>query len=89
MTRKRAVKVIERIRELGLTNKEVALAAGVDERSVYRWLSYEREPRLRFDQVACVCSLLKWSVQELAEAYYPVVDGAPVADESPGGSPPK
>lgn len=70
------MKVIERIRELGLTNRDVAKAAGVDERSVYRWLSYEREPKLTFSQVAGLCALLKWSVQELAEAYNSTVSEA-------------
>ncbi|MBD2107411.1 helix-turn-helix transcriptional regulator [Nodosilinea sp. FACHB-13] len=71
MSQERAVKVIERIRELGLTNKAVADAVGVGERSVYRWFSYEREPRLNFHQVAALCTVLNWSVQQLAEAYHP------------------
>lgn len=67
----KAVKVIERIRELGLTNKQVADAVGVAERSVYRWLSGENEPQLTFVQMANFCSLLQWTVRELAEAFYP------------------
>lgn len=68
---KKAVKVIERIKELGLTNREVADAVGVAERSVYRWLSGENEPQLSFVQVANFCSLLRWTIQDLAEAFYP------------------
>ncbi|MFQ4134811.1 helix-turn-helix transcriptional regulator [Nodosilinea sp. PGN35] len=71
MSQERAVKVIERIRELGLTNRAVADAIGVQERAVYRWFNYEREPRLSFDQVAALCTLLGWTVQQLAEAYHP------------------
>lgn len=71
MSQERAVKVIERIKELGLTKKAVAEAAGVGERSVYRWFNYDREPRLSFEQVAALCTLLRWTVQQLAEAYHP------------------
>ena len=71
MSQERAVKVIERIKELGLTNKAVADAVGVGERSVYRWWSYEREPKLTFSQVAKLCLLLDWTAQQLAEAYHP------------------
>ncbi|PZV07479.1 MAG: hypothetical protein DCF21_21685 [Leptolyngbya sp.] len=69
MSQERAVKVIDRIRELGLTNKAVANAVGVGERSIYRWLSYDREPRLTMVQFAELCTVLQWSAQELAEAY--------------------
>lgn len=63
--------MIDRIKQLGLTNKAVANAVGVDERSIYRWLSYQREPKLNFLQVAALCNTLNWSIQELAAAYYP------------------
>lgn len=69
MSQERAVKVIARIKELGLTNKAVADAVGVGERSVYRWWSYEREPRLTLEQFAALCTVLKWTAQELANAY--------------------
>jgi DNA-binding XRE family transcriptional regulator len=71
MSQERAVKVIERLKELGLTNKAIADAVGVGERSVYRWWSYEREPKLTFAQVAVLCSLLNWTAQQLAESYHP------------------
>lgn len=71
MSQSRAVKVIERIKELGLTNKAVADAVGVKERAIYRWFNYERVPRLTFAQTAKLCQLLKWSVEDLAEAYEP------------------
>lgn len=83
MSQRRAVKVINRIKELNLTNKEVATAAGVAERSIYRWLSRQQEPKLNLRQVAGLCTKLKWSVQELAEAYYSP-DDSPNAAESDG-----
>ena len=70
MSSKKAVKVIERIEQLGLTRKAVADAAGVDVRAVYRWLSYEREPTLTIAKVSKICTLLQWTVQQLEEAYY-------------------
>lgn len=70
MSQERAVKVIQRLKDLGLTRREVADAVGVSERAVYHWLSYEREPRLNFMQLAKMCDLLGWTPQELADAYY-------------------
>lgn len=80
MSQRRAVKVINRIKELSLTNKEVATAAGVAERSIYRWLSYQQEPKLNLRQVAGLCTKLQWSVQELAEAYYSSEEGTQAAE---------
>ena len=71
MNQPRAVKVINRLKELNLTHRNLADAAGVSERAVYHWFNYEREPRLTFLQLARICSLLEWTAQELAEAYYP------------------
>ena len=84
MTSERAVKVIERIRELNLTNREVADAAGVGERAIYRWFSYEREPKLTFIQVAGLCTKLDWTIQELASAYYPPEETTESSAELPG-----
>lgn len=67
---RRAVNLINRLRELNLTRKDFATAAGVSERAVYHWFSYEREPKLTFKQVAGVCSLLQWTAEQLADAYY-------------------
>jgi DNA-binding XRE family transcriptional regulator len=71
MSNRKAVNVINRLEELNLTRAQLANAAGVSERAVYHWFTYSREPRLTFEQMANVCNLLRWSVQELAEAYKP------------------
>lgn len=89
MNQERAVKVIERIKELNLTNRAVAEAADVGERAVYRWFNYEREPRLTFRQTARLCTLLNWTVQELAEAYEPAETIPPNALDSGGNNSPK
>lgn len=69
MSNRKAVNVINRLEELQLTRKNLADAAGVSERAVYHWLTYAREPRLTFGQVAKICDLLQWSARELADAY--------------------
>ena len=70
MAELRAVKVINRLKELGLTVKDFADGIGYGERAIYHWLSYEREPRLTFRQFAKACELLRWSAQELSDNYY-------------------
>lgn len=74
MISKRPVKLIQRLKELDVTNKTFAEVAGVSERAVYHWFSYNKEPELTPLQVARMCDLLKWSAQELADAYYPDED---------------
>ncbi len=69
MTQKRAVKVIERLKELELTYEDLADAAGVSVRAVSYWLNYRRVPRTTWQQDAAICNLLKWTIQELNEAY--------------------
>ena len=71
MSKARAVKVIERLRELNLTYQDLADAAEVSTRAVSYWLNYQKEPRLTFLQTASICALLQWSADELAQAYYP------------------
>jgi DNA-binding XRE family transcriptional regulator len=71
MNEERPVKLLNRLDELGITRKSLADAVGVTERSVYRWLNYEKEPRLTLVQAAKMCDLLMWTAQELAESYYP------------------
>ena len=83
------MKLLERLDELDIARKAMAEAAGVTERTVYRWLSYQMEPRLTLIQVANLCDLLKWSAKELAEAYYPAGGEPSVAAESPGNLSPK
>jgi DNA-binding Xre family transcriptional regulator len=80
MSNRKAVNVINRLEELQLTRKNLADAAGVSERAVYHWLTYNREPRLTFEQVANICDLLKWTAQELAAAYAPPADGTSAAE---------
>jgi transcriptional regulator with XRE-family HTH domain len=82
MSQKRAVNVIHRLRELGLTYKDFADAAGVSERAVAYWFSYEREPKMTFAQVASVCDLLQWTAQQLAAAYEPAATA--ISAEEPG-----
>jgi DNA-binding XRE family transcriptional regulator len=89
MTENRPVKLLERLSELNIARKQLADAAGVTERTVYRWLNYDMEPKLTLDRVACVCSLLGWNIQQLAEAYYPPDESPPMAVESGGDNSPK
>ena len=84
MTEKRPVKLLNRLDELDIARKAVAEAAGVTERTVYRWLSYQMEPKLTFVQVAKLCSLLDWTAQELADSYYPSDRENPISTELPG-----
>ncbi len=70
MAIERPVKLLERLEEKGITRKTLADVAGVTERAVYRWLSYEVEPKLTLTQVASLCELLEWGPRELADAYY-------------------
>ena len=84
MNEKRPVKLLNRLDELDITRKALADEVGVTERSVYRWLGYEKEPKLTFVQVAKLCSLLQWSVQELASAYYPPEDHPSATADVPG-----
>ena len=84
MSKERVEKVIERIRELDLTNKEVADSVPIDERSLYRWLSRQREPKVTFLQAANLCSKLNWTIQELADAFYSSEGENPLSTESPG-----
>lgn len=89
MNQERPVKLINRLDELDITRKSLADEVGVTERSVYRWLSYQKEPKLTFIQVAKLCSLLGWTAQQLAEAYYPPDDLPPIVVESGGNRSPK
>ena len=84
MSKERVEKVIDRIRELDLTNKEVADSVPIDERSLYRWLSRQREPKVTFLQAANLCSKLNWTIQELADAFYSSDSEITIAAE-PGG----
>jgi hypothetical protein len=61
--------ISDRIAELKLSRRILALALGVGERSVYRWLAYTTELRLNPDQYADLCTLLKWGPGQLATAY--------------------
>lgn len=89
MTKQRPVKLINRLDELEITRKSLADEVGVTERSVYRWLSYQKEPKLTFQQVAKLCALLDWTAQQLAEAYYPPDDPPFDAVELRGSNSPK
>ena len=86
MYQDRPVKLLNRLEELDITRKALAEAAGVSERAVYHWLRYEKEPKLTFLQVASLCNLLRWSIQDLAVAYYPADEGG-IAAEAPGDYP--
>ena len=71
MSKQRAVKVIQRLKDLGLTYRNLADAVGVTERAVSYWMNYHREPKLSIAQVAIMCELLGWSIEQLNEAYSP------------------
>jgi len=86
MYQDRPVKLLNRLDELNIARKAVADTVGVTERTVYRWLSYQMEPKLTFVQVAKLCDLLHWSIQDLATAYYPADEGGMTA-EAPGDYP--
>jgi DNA-binding XRE family transcriptional regulator len=85
MHQTRPVKLLERLDELNITRKVLAETAGVSERSVYDWLSYRKEPKLTFVQVASLCSLLRWTAEELADAYYPFGGSDSANPETNGG----
>jgi DNA-binding XRE family transcriptional regulator len=85
MYQDRPVKLLERLDELKITRKAFADAAGVSERAVYTWLSYQKEPKLTFAQVASLCSLLRWTAEELADAYYPFGGSDSANPEANGG----
>ncbi|NEQ46995.1 MAG: helix-turn-helix transcriptional regulator [Leptolyngbya sp. SIOISBB] len=78
------MKLLNRLQELDITRKFLADEVGVTERSIYRWLSYEKEPRLTVLQVLRLCTVLGWTVEELAEAYYPPEELAKIPTQSGG-----
>ena len=84
MNQDRPVKLLNRLDELDITRKLLADEVGVTERSIYRWLSYEKEPRLTLFQVLRLCTVLDWTLQELAEAYYPPEELAKISTGSGG-----
>lgn len=61
---------VKRRLEMGLTQGEVASAAGVSIRSVQAWEAGQHTPKLTLDGVANLCDLFDCSVRELA-GYFP------------------
>ncbi|MEO0886811.1 MAG: helix-turn-helix transcriptional regulator [Cyanobacteria bacterium J06648_10] len=60
-----------RRKDLGLTQQEIATAAGVTTRTVQLWEAGTHVPSLSFSQVAALCDLLKCSVKDLAKDFEP------------------
>jgi DNA-binding XRE family transcriptional regulator len=56
-------------KELGLTQKQIANAIGVDYQAVSTWERGVHQPRLHPWQTVILCDLLKCSLKELAEMF--------------------
>ena len=60
-----------RRKDLGLTQQDIATAAGVTKRTVQLWEAGTHMPSLSFSQVADLCELLRCSVRDLAKDVEP------------------
>jgi DNA-binding XRE family transcriptional regulator len=60
-------KAVQRRRELGIRQSDIAKALGVDPRTVSHWERFHHEPSLTPRQAAKYCDLLQCTIQELAE----------------------
>jgi predicted DNA-binding transcriptional regulator AlpA len=61
----------QRIDERALTVKKVAEFLDLDGRTIYRWCTGARTPRLTFVQTDALCSILGWSITKMAETCWP------------------
>jgi DNA-binding XRE family transcriptional regulator len=55
--------------QLGLTQKQVADALGVDPRTVLNWENGHHEPRLTIRQVKSLCQLLGKAIDEIPDNF--------------------
>lgn len=56
--------------QLGLTQKDVADALGVDPRTVLNWENGHHEPRLTIRQTKALCNLLGKSIHEIPDNFH-------------------
>lgn len=63
--------IVERRKELGLTQQQVADVVGVKARTVQYWENEGRPPRLNLVQLLRLCRVLNCSLEQLARDFYP------------------
>lgn len=65
-------KFVKLRQQRGLTQKAIALALGVSERTVIYWESGQHPPKLSIPQIKILCRLLDVAVEELPDSFGPV-----------------
>jgi len=63
---------VNRRKELGLTQEDIAKALGVTPRTVIYWENGHHEPKLTINQIKQLCRLMKWSIEEVPERFGPL-----------------
>lgn len=64
-------KIVERRKQLNLTQKQVGDALGITSRTVQSWELGENVPRLTLDKTLRLCRVLNCTLEELVEYFYP------------------
>ncbi|NJO77023.1 MAG: helix-turn-helix domain-containing protein [Leptolyngbyaceae cyanobacterium RM1_406_9] len=58
--------------ELGLTQRDIALALGKTDQTISNWETGIYEPKLTLREFKALCRLLKWTLEDLPDDFRPV-----------------
>lgn len=83
------VNLVNRRKELDLTQKQVADFVGVTSRTVQSWELGENIPKLNPLQTSRLCRILECTIDELARYFFPDSFDDAIAAEKPGRYSPK
>ncbi|MFE1744822.1 helix-turn-helix transcriptional regulator [Coleofasciculus sp. H7-2] len=59
----------QRREELGLTQRDIALALGKTDQTISNWETGMYEPKLTPREIKALCRLLKWTLEELPDEF--------------------
>ncbi|MBD1896594.1 helix-turn-helix domain-containing protein [Trichocoleus sp. DQ-A3] len=59
----------QRREELGLTQRDIALALGKTDQTISNWETGMYEPKLTPREMKALCRLLKWTLEELPDEF--------------------
>lgn len=58
--------------ELGLTQRDIAIALGKTDQTISNWETGTYEPKMTPREMKALCKLLKWTLEELPEEFGPL-----------------
>ncbi len=70
---KRRGGLVKRLQELGMSQEEFARSVGVSLNTAHRWIAGKQRPKLEPAETLKLCTVLKWSLEELVLNGFPVM----------------